>query len=837
VRRGSNNRVTLQWYVSNVRKISCSSTERPSFIQDGDNTKRKELILLYLDITLKRRQSICTMLETVAVIGAGASGLVAARHLINAGLRPTIFEIAKNVGGAWTPSLSTNTIRSPPHGGTNNQHPSSKMWTGMHTNLSKYTCRFSDWPWPEDASAFPSVEEMHEYLESYAAAFLSSSTCDFHFECKVFNVELLTRENSSSFAEDDATMKAMTKTTIPRASNNYKVEWNDLSTNQNHRREFGGVIVATGFFNTPRWPSFLAKDIGGGERSKTFDDGKSIPQLIHSSEYRTHYQFSGKTVAVVGSSFSALEIASDITQSAKRVINICSTIPWVLPRWITTMQPLLQQSSFAGQKNCDSTTITILSADLVLYKRRQPYPKIHETIFLSPKECRERHQYLQSIVGHKQRHSALGEPPNFDEPPFVAISDEYLDLVREEKIEVAHGRLVGIGQDGKLEIYNTQSKNDDSQSNSRVLDDDIDHIICCTGYAPNLHTFLSPLLLAALSNDPDDVFAPVTLAWDTLHPSLPNLAFCGMYRGPYMGVMELQARLAAGVMSGHISLEEEQLQSAVKASEAIRNAAHRPQFPHFDYPGFMDTLSQLCCQQKGDHPTHNVQVGDAVIPTFYQADENLSQRCLKEINEEVTLGQDGSRLPKVVLQSILGNWSFDRNIIHFQTRKTERVYGTVTYTKYRSRSVPEPSPLGMYALSSQNYDNVSAAGESRVSSALYREDGLYELSPTQTIEVYREYEYEVRHDVLEIFFVEGGRRTYLFLSLKFVPDTTQTSSLDDDGGYWVKATSDHLCIKDLYSATFRVKLNGTSATEIIIKYRVKGPSKDYESTTILRPQS
>lgn len=74
------------------------------------------------------------MLETVAVIGAGASGLVAARQLINAGLRPTIFEIAKNVGGAWTPST---TIRSPPPGGNINQHPSSKMWHGMHTNLSK----------------------------------------------------------------------------------------------------------------------------------------------------------------------------------------------------------------------------------------------------------------------------------------------------------------------------------------------------------------------------------------------------------------------------------------------------------------------------------------------------------------------------------------------------------------------------------------------------------------------------------------------------------------------------------------------------------------------------
>jgi hypothetical protein len=527
------------------------------------------------------------MLETVAVIGAGASGLVAARQLINAGIRPTIFEIAKNVGGAWTPSTAI-------------QHPASKMWNEMHTNLSKYTCRFSDWPWPDDASTFPSVEEMHMYLESYTAAYLSSSMCDFHFECKVFNVEQLTREHASSLVEDDATT-----TTRPKAINNYKVEWNDLNTNQNHRREFGGVVVATGFFSTPRWPSFLTKDnIGGGISSTTSnDDDKSIiPQLIHSSEYRTHHQFSGKTIAVVGSSFSALEIASDLTRSAKRVVSICSSIPWILPRWITTMQPSLLQSSTAVQKGCgssSSSTITILPADLILYKRRQPYPKIPETISLSSTECRERHQYLQSIVGHKQRLSALGEPTNFNEPPFVAISDDYLDLVREEKIEVVHGRLVGIGNDGKLVIGNShQSTNDDddSQSNSRVLDDDIDHIICCTGYAPNLHNFLSPCILAALNYDREDTFAPFSLAWDTLHASLPNLAFCGMYRGPYMGVMELQARLAAGVMSGNISLRGEQVQSAVKTSDAIRNATHRPQFPHFDYPGFMDTLFKLGIQ-------------------------------------------------------------------------------------------------------------------------------------------------------------------------------------------------------------------------------------------------
>ena len=70
------------------------------------------------------------MLE-VAVIGAGTSGLVAARHLLGAGLRPTIFEAAKTVGGAWTPHPSA---LAPNNAG--------KMWHGLRTNLSKYTMQY-----------------------------------------------------------------------------------------------------------------------------------------------------------------------------------------------------------------------------------------------------------------------------------------------------------------------------------------------------------------------------------------------------------------------------------------------------------------------------------------------------------------------------------------------------------------------------------------------------------------------------------------------------------------------------------------------------------------------
>ena len=216
----------------------------------------------------------------------------------------------------------------------------------------------------------------------------------------------------------------------------------------------------------------------------------------------------------------------------------------------------------------------------------------------------------------------------------------------------------------------------------------------------------------------------------------------------------------------------------------------------------------------GEHPTINTKTGDMIVPSFYQPNIDMSKRTLSDLQNEIRKGQDGSRMPKLILQSILGNWTYDRNIVHFQTLKKERVSGTVKYTQY-SHVSPHSDAEG--SDSSEKY-------------VKYREDGFYELTPTQKFEVFREYEYIAKHDALEIYFVEGGQRAHLFLSLKFVPETTQS-----DDGYWVKATSDHLCIKDLYSANFRVKLDGLSASEVIIKYRVKGPSKDYESTTVLKP--
>lgn len=721
----------------------------------------------------------------VAIIGAGSAGLVAARHVISAGLRPVLFEAAKTIGGAWTPSPSISTDSN------NDYHPASKMWNGMRANLSKYTCQFTDFPWPDDASTFPSVEELHDYLQSYSQTFLDdTSCCEFQMECQVTNIEKLKSCNSAALTTDDGVA-------------NYKVEWLDLNTQKQISRDFGGVVIASGFFHTPCMPSFL-KDIN-------IESTDRIPQIIHSAQYRSHHEFKGKNVAVIGGSFSALEIAADVSKSAARVVNILPSIPWVLPRWIYKFHPILSPES-VGE---NAKTITILPADLALYQRTQPFRQ-SEFKELTPEICRERHQYIQSLVGRKQRSSPLGEPTNWDEPTITAISDEYVNLVNEGMIHAIQGRFVGIDDDGKLRL---DKSGDDVKEAQSALLDDIDHIICATGYKPSLHNFLSTEILSLLDYDQDDNLIPMTSAYDMMVPSLPNLAFVGLYKGPYMGVLDLQAQLAAKVMSGSVSIDDETYKSAMTASESMRKSSPRAQFPHF-YPDLMDTLVRVLNQDVGP-PDCEGELG-IVVPPLYQRDESLREKCQLDLEREIKHGQDGSLMPKLVSEAILGRWSYDRTIVHLQSAKMERVSGTVKYSKYWTRD------------SDDDDDNKSSLFDKPI---LYREDGVYEFSPTQKFDVFREYEYEVKDDALEIYFVEGGKRAHMFLSLKFLPETVAVDEATASSGeYWVKATSDHLCIKDLYSATFRVKLNGLSASEIIIKYRVKGPAKDYESTTILTPE-
>ena len=90
----------------------------------------------------------------VAVVGAGPSGVVAAKHALEAGFEVSVFEATGALGGQWQTAAA--------HSG---------VWPGMHTNTSRAMTAFSDFPAPAGHPLHPAAEQIHAYLEAYASAF------------------------------------------------------------------------------------------------------------------------------------------------------------------------------------------------------------------------------------------------------------------------------------------------------------------------------------------------------------------------------------------------------------------------------------------------------------------------------------------------------------------------------------------------------------------------------------------------------------------------------------------------------------------------------------------
>ena len=88
----------------------------------------------------------------VAVIGAGASGLVAARWLLAAGSDPVVFERSLGIGGLWRPDDGL-------------------AYPSLRTNTSKQKTAFSELPFDAALPDFPDRAAVLAYLEDYAERF------------------------------------------------------------------------------------------------------------------------------------------------------------------------------------------------------------------------------------------------------------------------------------------------------------------------------------------------------------------------------------------------------------------------------------------------------------------------------------------------------------------------------------------------------------------------------------------------------------------------------------------------------------------------------------------
>lgn len=216
-------------------------------------------------------------LPRVCVIGAGPSGITAAKRLAEYGIPFDCYEASDEVGGNWY---------------YKNPNGMSACYQSLHIDTSKFRLQFEDFPAPEEWPDFPHHSQLHRYFQDYVD----------HFGLRdriLFDNKVISAERG-----DDGL-------------------WT-VTTDQGCVETYDALIVANGHHWDPRTPDY---------------PGEFDGTLIHSHAYNDPFDpvdMRGKRVVVVGMGNSGLDIASELSQKfiAEKLWVSARRGVWVLPEYV-----------------------------------------------------------------------------------------------------------------------------------------------------------------------------------------------------------------------------------------------------------------------------------------------------------------------------------------------------------------------------------------------------------------------------------------------------------------------------------------------------------------------
>ena len=223
----------------------------------------------------------------VAVVGAGAAGLVAARELLRAHHEVTVFEQSATVGGVWVYQRESE---SDPLGQTGPRLHAS-MYASLRTNLPRDFMAFFDFPFDssgggvDEWSRYPGHAQVLSYLQRFS---------------EIFDITRLIRFNTK-----------VVKTV-------YTDQWKlTLDTFQGKvTEEFDALTLCNGHYSEPRVP-----DVPGLSHFPA--------SVMHSHNYRSPDMFAGRKVAIAGAASSGTDLTNEISTVAEQVYW-CGREPAVL---------------------------------------------------------------------------------------------------------------------------------------------------------------------------------------------------------------------------------------------------------------------------------------------------------------------------------------------------------------------------------------------------------------------------------------------------------------------------------------------------------------------------
>jgi dimethylaniline monooxygenase (N-oxide forming) len=210
------------------------------------------------------------------VIGAGGSGLAAAKALHDRGCSFDCFERGSAIGGLWR---------------YDNDNGMSSIYHSLHINTSRDMTAFADYPMPKEYPDFPHHTQIREYLENYVDAFGFRDRIRFRT-----TVESVVPESDGTF----------TVTIRPAGGEP-----------ETHR--YRNVVVASGHHWMPRMP-----DLPGTFTGRT----------LHAHDYRTPDGYGGQRVLIVGMGNSACDIACDLSRVASRTMLSTRRGAHIIPKYL-----------------------------------------------------------------------------------------------------------------------------------------------------------------------------------------------------------------------------------------------------------------------------------------------------------------------------------------------------------------------------------------------------------------------------------------------------------------------------------------------------------------------
>lgn len=211
---------------------------------------------------------------TVAVVGAGSSGLAAVKNLRERGFAVEAFERSDDVGGNWSFGK-----------------PTSRVYASTHTISSKPFTQYPDFPMPDSFPDYPHHSELRAYFRAYARHF----RLDRHIRFSSEVVRVAPYDGGRAW---DVTVRG------PQGE----------STGR-----YDAVVVANGHNWIPKVPSY---------------PGEFSGEILHSADYKGPDVLRDKRVLVVGAGNTGCDIAVEGAQNAAVTYHSTRRGYWYMPKYI-----------------------------------------------------------------------------------------------------------------------------------------------------------------------------------------------------------------------------------------------------------------------------------------------------------------------------------------------------------------------------------------------------------------------------------------------------------------------------------------------------------------------